>query len=246
MTARCRIAIYQLAPQFHHTSTTCDHGPPGFIVTVHYVSWNTGSWHENILYLIPPGYIGYGSLHIIRPVNSEPTFQCTPYIHTRWYIHILLQVHAGSWGQDTLLYFAFPFAARRDWISMNYLKCHYQRFWTSYFNTRRRFTSTYKCSCCFVLGGYMYSVLNNELYGVLRTRWLVYFLIIPSFQLAKSKGLKFLETSAKANINIDKAFTMIAEDILQKVNTKAVSDSDVKSGSQRKKLKLLVRIDFRW
>jgi len=35
-------------------------------------------------------------------------------------------------------------------------------------------------------------------------------------QLAKSKGLKFLETSAKANINIDKAFTMIAEDILQK------------------------------
>ena len=63
--------------------------------------------------------------------------------------------------------------------------------------------------------------------------------------MAKSKGLKFLETSAKANINIDKAFTMIAEDILQKVNTKAVSDSDVKSGSQRKKLKLLVRIDFR-
>jgi len=35
-------------------------------------------------------------------------------------------------------------------------------------------------------------------------------------QLARSKGLKFLETSAKANINIDKAFTMIAEDILQK------------------------------
>ena len=35
-------------------------------------------------------------------------------------------------------------------------------------------------------------------------------------QLAKSKGLKFLETSAKANINIDKAFTMIADDILQK------------------------------
>jgi GTPase SAR1 family protein len=63
--------------------------------------------------------------------------------------------------------------------------------------------------------------------------------------LAKSKGLKFLETSAKANINIDKAFTMIAEDILQKVNTKFASESDVKSevksGSQRKKLKLLVR-----
>lgn len=35
-------------------------------------------------------------------------------------------------------------------------------------------------------------------------------------QLAKSKGLKFLETSAKANINIEKAFQMIAEDILLK------------------------------
>lgn len=35
-------------------------------------------------------------------------------------------------------------------------------------------------------------------------------------QLARTKGLKFLETSAKANINIEKAFTIIAEDILSK------------------------------
>ena len=62
--------------------------------------------------------------------------------------------------------------------------------------------------------------------------------------MAKSKGLKFLETSAKANINIDKAFTMIAEDILQKVNNKLMSESDVKFGNQRKKLKFLVRIDL--
>ena len=62
--------------------------------------------------------------------------------------------------------------------------------------------------------------------------------------MAKSKGLKFLETSAKANINIDKAFTMIAEDILQKVNNKLMSESDVKFGNQRKKLKFSVRIDL--
>ena len=53
-----------------------------------------------------------------------------------------------------------------------------------------------------------------------------------------------METSAKANINIDKAFTMIAEDILQKVNNKLMSESDVKFGNQRKKLKFLVRIDL--
>lgn len=45
-------------------------------------------------------------------------------------------------------------------------------------------------------------------------------------QLAKSKGLKFLETSAKANINIDRAFTMIAEDILQKTPNPSLKPVD--------------------
>jgi Ras-related protein Rab-10 len=45
-------------------------------------------------------------------------------------------------------------------------------------------------------------------------------------QLARSKGLKFLETSAKANINIDKAFTMIAEDILSKTPNPSLKPVD--------------------
>lgn len=36
-------------------------------------------------------------------------------------------------------------------------------------------------------------------------------------QIAKEHGIRFFETSAKANINIEKAFLTLAEDILRKV-----------------------------
>ncbi len=38
-------------------------------------------------------------------------------------------------------------------------------------------------------------------------------------QIAKEHGIRFLETSAKANINIDKAFYDLAEAILNKVRS---------------------------
>lgn len=36
-------------------------------------------------------------------------------------------------------------------------------------------------------------------------------------QIAREHGIRFFETSAKANINIEKAFLTLAEDILKKV-----------------------------
>lgn len=37
-------------------------------------------------------------------------------------------------------------------------------------------------------------------------------------QIAREHGIRFFETSAKANINIEKAFLTLAEDILRKVS----------------------------
>ena len=37
-------------------------------------------------------------------------------------------------------------------------------------------------------------------------------------QIAREHGIRFFETSAKANINIEKAFLTLAEDILKKVS----------------------------
>lgn len=39
-----------------------------------------------------------------------------------------------------------------------------------------------------------------------------------SLQIASEHGIRFFETSAKANINIEKAFLTLAEDILSKVS----------------------------
>ncbi|ROL52434.1 Ras-related protein Rab-10 [Anabarilius grahami] len=38
-------------------------------------------------------------------------------------------------------------------------------------------------------------------------------------QIAREHGIRFFETSAKANINIEKAFLTLAEDILRKVDS---------------------------
>lgn len=38
-------------------------------------------------------------------------------------------------------------------------------------------------------------------------------------QIAREHGIRFFETSAKANINIEKAFLTLAEDILRKVSS---------------------------
>lgn len=40
---------------------------------------------------------------------------------------------------------------------------------------------------------------------------------LSSPQIAREHGIRFFETSAKANINIEKAFLTLAEDILRKV-----------------------------
>lgn len=40
---------------------------------------------------------------------------------------------------------------------------------------------------------------------------------VSSLQIAREHGIRFFETSAKANINIEKAFLTLAEDILKKV-----------------------------
>lgn len=37
-------------------------------------------------------------------------------------------------------------------------------------------------------------------------------------QIAKENGIKFMETSAKSNINVETAFMTLAEDILKKVS----------------------------
>lgn len=42
-------------------------------------------------------------------------------------------------------------------------------------------------------------------------------LITLSPQIAREHAIRFFETSAKANINIEKAFLTLAEDILRKV-----------------------------
>lgn len=39
-------------------------------------------------------------------------------------------------------------------------------------------------------------------------------------QIAREHGIRFFETSAKANINIEKAFLTLAEDILKKVGAR--------------------------
>lgn len=41
--------------------------------------------------------------------------------------------------------------------------------------------------------------------------------LLLSPQIAREHGIRFFETSAKANINIEKAFLTLAEDILRKV-----------------------------
>lgn len=39
-----------------------------------------------------------------------------------------------------------------------------------------------------------------------------------SLQIAAEHGIRFFETSAKSNVNIEKAFLCLAEDILSKVS----------------------------
>ncbi|NWI77301.1 RAB10 protein, partial [Dryoscopus gambensis] len=41
-------------------------------------------------------------------------------------------------------------------------------------------------------------------------------------QIAREHGIRFFETSAKANINIEKAFLTLAEDILRKVGAPSI------------------------
>lgn len=43
------------------------------------------------------------------------------------------------------------------------------------------------------------------------------FVFCVCVQIAREHGIRFFETSAKANINIEKAFLTLAEDILRKV-----------------------------
>lgn len=47
---------------------------------------------------------------------------------------------------------------------------------------------------------------------------LLSFFFLVRIQIAAEHNIRFFETSAKANINIEKAFLMLAEDILQKVS----------------------------
>lgn len=44
-------------------------------------------------------------------------------------------------------------------------------------------------------------------------------------QIAREHGIRFLETSAKTNVNIEQAFFYLAEDILKKQLTKANEDT---------------------
>ncbi|KAJ8355503.1 hypothetical protein SKAU_G00182970 [Synaphobranchus kaupii] len=52
-------------------------------------------------------------------------------------------------------------------------------------------------------------------------------------QIAREHGIRFFETSAKANINIEKAFLTLAEDILRKTPVKEPNSEnvDISSGS---------------
>ncbi|KPP71874.1 hypothetical protein Z043_109176 [Scleropages formosus] len=52
-------------------------------------------------------------------------------------------------------------------------------------------------------------------------------------QIAREHGIRFFETSAKANINIEKAFLTLAEDILRKTPVKEPNSEnvDITSGS---------------
>ena len=52
------------------------------------------------------------------------------------------------------------------------------------------------------------------------------FLMISSsnFQLAIEYGIKFMETSAKASVNVEEAFTTLARDIKAKTEKKLVSN----------------------
>ena len=56
------------------------------------------------------------------------------------------------------------------------------------------------------------------------------------FQVAKEHGIPFLETSAKANINVEQAFLELAQAILDKMN-KVWEFSHVQSG-------IIVSLDF--
>ena len=62
--------------------------------------------------------------------------------------------------------------------------------------------------------------------------WLNIFL----FQVAKEHGIPFLETSAKANINVEQAFLELAQAILDKMN-KVWEFSHVQSG-------IIISLDF--
>ncbi|MBN3287796.1 RAB10 protein, partial [Polyodon spathula] len=50
-------------------------------------------------------------------------------------------------------------------------------------------------------------------------------------QIAREHGIRFFETSAKANINIEKAFLTLAEDILRKTPVKEPNSENVDIGS---------------
>ena len=56
------------------------------------------------------------------------------------------------------------------------------------------------------------------------------------FQVAKEHGIPFLETSAKANINVEQAFLELAQAILDKMN-KVWEFSHVQSG-------IIISLDF--
>lgn len=47
---------------------------------------------------------------------------------------------------------------------------------------------------------------------------------MKNLQIAREHGIRFLETSAKANINIDRAFNELAEAILEKTHGKEQQD----------------------
>lgn len=66
---------------------------------------------------------------------------------------------------------------------------------------------------------YLICVLLRGLDTIFTLGDLMVALLIALFlgQIAREHGIRFFETSAKANINIEKAFLTLAEDILKKV-----------------------------